>query len=241
MKLFVATILFVAIAPALNAQTLDGGFRIGPTAFMEVNRGMARIPFEYQQGAITPELFVRYQGKSHWVFEASLAAPTRLYYEERVTAIGASWQHGLQITKSHQYELGLAAQYELSCRHAKKTAKQSRFHYYMGISATAVLVNDRSEVYEEGYPESSVMSIVANDFQLWGGSNHTLTYELTKHWTVLATGDTRFNLNRLTGVGYSYGGSYPAASIGFRLGAAYRIWEKKDLARSSKPVLPDSR
>jgi hypothetical protein len=227
MKKLFAAILFVLISPTLHAQMLSAGLRLGPTAFVDVSRRGTEMPFEFQQGAVTSELFARYQLKRRWAFEATLSASTRLHTEERVSAIDATWSHGIEETNTYYYELGVAAQYELTCRHMKKPPKPSRFHYYIGISAGAVLAADRSEVYPDGQPEVSVMSIVSNDFQLWGGFNHMLSYDFSTHWTLMAKGDFRANLNSLTGIGYRAGGNYPDASIGFRLGAAYRIWKKK--------------
>jgi hypothetical protein len=227
MKKLFAAILFVLISPTLHAQVLSAGLRLGPTAFLEVSGRGTVMPFEFQQGAITSELFARYQLKRRWAFEATLSAATRLHTEERVSAIDAAWSTGVEETNTYYYELGLAAQYELTCRHAKKPAKPSRFHYYFGISAGAVLAAGRSEVYADGQPAVSVMSIVVNDFQLWGGFNHTLSYDLSKHLSLMAKADFRVNLNSLTGIGDSSVDNYPDASAGFRLGAAYHIWKKR--------------
>lgn len=226
MKKLFALLLLAASSTALNAQTLSLGTRLGPTAYLEAD-GLELIdPFVYQQGAITPEVFARYQGKKCWVFEASLAAPTSLYYEDRVSAVGFNWQNGQQITHSHYYELGLTVQYELTCPHAKKGAKSARLHYYIGASAIPTLVHDRADVYSDTNPEASVMTIVRNDFQIWAGLNHMLTYDISRQWTLTAMGDFRYDLNEFI-EGRQHAGSYPAASIGFRLGAAYRILEKK--------------
>jgi hypothetical protein len=227
MKRLFALFLFVAASPTLNAQVLSLGARLGPTAYLEESFSETLHPFDYQQGAITPELFARYQRKNRWAFEASLVAPTRLYYEERVSAVGAGWQHGLQVTHTHYYELGLTAQYELSCPHAKKGAKPLRLHYYMGASAVLALVHDRSEVYSDTNPEASVMTIVNNDFQVWGGLNHMLAYDISRNWTLTAIGDFRVNLDYLVSFRHSYIADYPDASIGFRVGAAYRISKNK--------------
>jgi hypothetical protein len=224
-KLFILFLL-AASSTATNAQTLSLGTRLGPTAYLDASGWMMPDPFVYEQGAITPELFARYQGKKRWVFEASLAAPTSLYYEERVSAVGFNWQNGLQVTHSHYYELGLTVQYEMTCPHSRKGAKPPRLHYYIGVSAIPTFVHDRADVYSDTNPEASVMTVVRNDFQIWAGLNHMLTYDISRQWTLTASGDFRCDLNEFI-EGHEPAGSYPDASFGFRLGAAYRIWEKK--------------
>ncbi len=220
MKHFFATLAFAVAFSGLHAQSLGVGARVGATSFLEYSGVGPARPFDYLQSSVTPEVFMRYRAKKHWAFEASLEA-SRLHREESVEAIDAPWHYAHGVINTNMYGLGLGAQYEVACHHRGREAAPRRFHYYIGISVHGVLAHEVENIYPVETPDKAVLTIVRNDWQLWGGITHTFSYDLDKRISLIGTFDTRLNLGRA--FFNCYGNEAPAASAGLRLGAAFRL------------------
>ena len=236
MRTLLSLSLLVLASFDLHAQQLCAGLRANASYRL---RPVNHYGFELETAygdhlSVAPEVFVRFNSKKRWAFEASFNRSTyrppdfsAQYYE-----LGQPYDTASSKFKADYNELTVSGFYELMCPRLSRSSFFRRMHNYVGLSIGVVSMNYKSANYYEGgwgcFGGGRIAAGYADyegrETKAWTGINHSLSFDLGKKVKLVSSSYFRFRPDIMLS-NFGFWSPYTqAAQFGVQLGAAYRIY-----------------
>lgn len=208
-----------------DAQDLSGGFRTGASKWMDKDNscGIKRM----DNGNLTwdKEFFIRYQASEKVVLEAGMGHYAyKATYREPENFIPAHAEGSFYISseRSQNLEWNLSAQYDMTCAGLQAACPLlKRIKSYAGVVLTPTLSRNTITEARVGDAEGYTRESSRDQWSLWTGLTHTLTYELCNQLYLSSAVRLQIDPNRF----FDASAQLPDRNtrLGLQLGVGYNI------------------